>query len=205
VASACDREEAAREVSAIRHLLADQKRRARWWNVGWGAGYGAATAGQLVFAIEPDWAPIDVDADMRKGLFVGAGKSAIGSASRIVLPLKTAEVPDGDPCEVLEAARDALRWTGRKQRNSFWLNHLGGLAVNLGGALILGLGYGAWETALTSFAVGYPVGLISTYTQPRGAWRGWRRLRRGGSFVERLSVAPIATPRYRGVAIGFSF
>jgi hypothetical protein len=68
--------------------------------------------------------------------------------------------------------------------------------VNLSGSLVLGFAYDAWGAAISSFAVGYPVGLLSTYTMPRGAWDEQRR--RSGLTV---TVAPMPN----GVAIVGTF
>lgn len=194
----CDPVAAARTMAEHRGLLEDQARRSRSWNAVWGIGYFVAAAGQFAFAAKPEWAPIDVDDDMQKGLYVGAVKSAIGSAARIVVPLRAIQ-PDfdvNDPCGGAAAAEAALRITARKQKTSFWLNHLGGLAVNLGGSLVLGLGYDAWGAAATSFAVGYPVGLLSTYTMPRGAWQELR---------ERHALTVTVSPMGNGLAIAGTF
>ncbi|MNC94831.1 hypothetical protein D3C83_117900 [compost metagenome] len=41
--------------------LAADARPSTIWNTGWGIGLGVAAVGTGVFAIEPDWAPIDID------------------------------------------------------------------------------------------------------------------------------------------------
>ena len=57
----------------------------------------------------------------------------------------------------------------KKERGAFYLGHAGALVVNLAGMIVL-----AERRSLTlgleSFALGYPVGLLSIYTAPRGAW-----------------------------------
>ncbi|HUH03314.1 MAG TPA: hypothetical protein VML75_15055 [Kofleriaceae bacterium] len=175
-------------MAELRGLLEDQARRSRTWNITWTIGYGAAAAGQLAFAVKPEWAPIDIDPDMQKSLYIGAIKASIGMVSRMIIPLRAIQ-PDPDiaePCAGATAAEEALRITARKQKVSFWLNHLGGVAVNLSGALVLGIKYDAWGAAASSFALGYAVGLLNGYTQPDGAWKEPRRQR-----SSTVTVAPL--------------
>lgn len=184
----CDQVQAARTMAELRGFLEGQDRRSRTWNISWTFGYGAAAAGQLAFAVKPEWAPIDIDDDMQKSLYIGAIKASIGMVSRMVIPLRAIQ-PDPDvnePCAGAAAAEAALRITARKQKVSFWLNHVGGVAVNLSGALVLGIKYDAWAAAVSSFALGYAVGLLNGYTQPRAAWRDPPRRR-----SSTVTVAPL--------------
>ena len=68
------------------------------------------------------------------------------------------------------------KWlVGPRSVRRFWpvLNLFGGLALNVAGAAFLwsrrSLSVGA-----ISFAMSYPVGLLSTYTMPRASWHLWR-------------------------------
>jgi hypothetical protein len=55
--------------------------------------------------------------------------------------------------------RAAAERAARTERRAFWLSHLGGLAVNFGGTLVIAERT-SWKTGLWSFALGYPVGLL---------------------------------------------
>ncbi len=197
----CDPATAEAQRARIERLLADQQHKAHLWNLGWGIGFGGATVAQLVFAVRPQWAPIiNVNDKMQTSLYIGAVKSGLASVARTILPLRVERphiAPGTEPCAALAEAERALAVTARRERNSFWLNHIGSLLANLGGTLILGLGYHAWGQAALSFAVGYPVGLISIYTEPRAGWHAHR----SRSWVSGVSAAPLITPEIRGLAI----
>jgi hypothetical protein len=53
------------------------------------------------------------------------------------------------------------------------MGHLGGILVNLGGAAYVYYYDGLGKAAL-SIAIGYPVGVLSNYTMPRGTWKLYR-------------------------------
>ena len=132
--------------------------RARAWNIGWGIGLGVAAIAQAGAA------PLLGNRDQRDTLIVGAVESAIGAASSIVTPLSLRE-----PDLVCSDADAVLADAGRRERGAFYLNHIGGLVVNLGGALVLAH-YTNVSNAAVAFAVGYAVSLARTYTAPRWAW-----------------------------------
>jgi hypothetical protein len=160
--------------------LARQAHKAHIWDHSWAAIFGGVTVAQGVMAAA-HWVPgRPYDDDARAGLWVGMVKSGIGALGHLVLPLKIPR--GGDRCGALHEA-------GKHEKAAFWLNHLGGLGLNLGGLLVLGLGYHAWSEGLMSFALGYPVALLSVYTQPRGAWH----------------AQVVIQPDFRGVAIAGTF
>lgn len=174
---ACSPGEAAAEAAALRAQLDSESARADRWNLAWGIGFGAASAGQLGLAVGK-WNPFGAyDRTYRDTLYVGAGKAAIGSLGRFVTPLRV-HVPAAvaDPCADLVALRGALADAGRLERRLFWTSHIGGFLVSLGGAVILATQI-SWPVGAISFAVSYPVGLLSAYTMPRGSWHAWRSLR----------------------------
>jgi hypothetical protein len=132
--------------------------RARAWNIGWGIGLGVAAIAQAGAA------PLFGNRDERDTLIVGAVESGIGAASSVVTPLSLRE-----PDLVCSDPEDVLADDGRRERGTFYLNHIGGLVVNLGGALVLAH-YTNASNAAVAFAVGYAVSLVRTYTAPRWAW-----------------------------------
>jgi hypothetical protein len=139
--------------------LRQEHDRARTWNIGWGVGLGVAAVAQAGVA------PLLGNHEERDTLYVGAVESAIGAASSLVTPLSV-DAPD-PLCRDVDD--DTLARAGRRERNAFYLNHVGGLLVNLGGALILAH-YTTTGNAALAFGVGYAVSLVRTYTAPRWAW-----------------------------------
>lgn len=169
-AEPCDPAAAAEAAAAIDAHLAREARRARRWDNAWAITFAGLAAGQGAL-IAAEWTPTGFDDDIEAGLWVGVGKSVVGAASHLVLRLKVVR-PErtGDACADLAAAERALRETARNERRTFWLDHLGSFALNAAGLVLLGTRYDTWEEGLKSFALGYPVGLLSVYTQPRASW-----------------------------------
>jgi len=162
------------EAAALRaHLQADA-RQAHRWNVGWGVAYGVVTAGQLALAAGKVKPFGTFDADYEDTLYVGAAKSGIGVLGHLLFPLRI-DVPAAlaDPCADRDALRRALAEAGRRERATFWLNHIGSLVVNVAGAVVLAERR-SWQVGVESAALGYPVGVLSVYTAPRCAWHEWR-------------------------------
>jgi hypothetical protein len=127
--------------------------RAWRWNAGWGIGLGVAAIAQAGVA------PLIGDREQRDTLYVGAVESAIGAASSVVTPLS-----------IDATCTDAgLVDAGRRERNAFYLNHIGGLLVNLAGAIVLAH-YTTIGNGALAFGVGYSIALVRTYTAPRWAW-----------------------------------
>jgi hypothetical protein len=131
--------------------------RARVWDLAWAGSFAglAVVQGGLIAARWTPLGPFDHDAEA--GLWVGAGESVIGAVAHLVMPLRI------DPCGSLEAA-------AHHEKVAFYLDHLGGLVVSLGGMVLLGTVFGTWKQGLINFAEGYPVSLLSIYTMPRGVW-----------------------------------
>ena len=71
--------------------------------------------------------------------------------------------------------------------------------MNLVGVLALGLWADSWKQAAMSFAIGAPIGLLSTYTMPRGAWRTVRTPR----FA--VAAAPMPLPGGGGLVLAGTF
>lgn len=183
-------ERCALEDASLRAYLGDQATRIKRWNIAWGVAFAAGATFEYSL-VAAEWNPFgDWDADARAGALAGAVKASVGVVSKLVLPLKTerAAAATGDPCVDLANAETALRAMAKRQRRSFYLNHLGGLAVNLTGVLVLGLVADTWKQAAMSFAIGAPIGLLSTYTMPRGAWKTARTPR----FT--MAAAPMVLP-----------
>ena len=115
-------------------------------------------------------------------------------------------MPTGDACADLADATRALRESAHNEKEGFYLNHIGGLALPVGGALLLGFYFDSWEEAAISFGLGYPVSLATTYTQPR---RSWRAVRSGELTVAAPAASWRLTPVhgrvYSGLVISGEF
>jgi hypothetical protein len=174
--------------------LAADARPSFLWNTGWGIGLGVSAVGSGVFALKPEWSPIEIDRGLRAGLATTAIKSTIGAAGRLVLPLKVRRAPPttGDACADLAAAEAALAWTAGKQKRTFWLNLLGATALHIGSAVVVGVGYDDWGAAATGFILGGLVTVAIAWTQPRGSWKLHKRgiPREASSWLLLPDVAP---------------
>lgn len=144
----------------LRQRLTREHDRAARWTLGWGLGLGGLAVAQGVAA------PFVDDRVQRDTLYVGAVNAAIGAASSLVFPLRIDATPDGASCAEVEQAVIA---GGTIERSAFYLDHLGGFAVNVGAAVVLAY-YTDVKTAALSFAAGYAIALVRTYTSPRWAW-----------------------------------
>jgi hypothetical protein len=159
--TACDPAEAAE----LRAHLEQQASHARKWNIAWAITFGGAAVGSAAVALANPFP------ELQTGLYVSAGKATIGALGRVILPLRIPlPPPNADACADVAALRKAVAVAAKRERGNFYLNHVGGILVNGGGAAII-----YWKTdsigqALLSVAIGYPVGLLSNYTAPRGSW-----------------------------------
>jgi hypothetical protein len=207
VAEPCHGAAAAARATRIRTLLAREARRGRRWDVGWGVGLGVVAVAQGALAYT-ETTPVGEPTDAKlASLWVGAIKATIGAGAHVVLPLRVTQpgAPTGDACADLAAAERALRDTARAERAAFVLNHLGGLALTVGGALYLGLGEDDWGEAALSAALGYPVGLAITYTLPRDAWHAWRDGEQRGDATVTWRLTPVRSRELTGVVVGGVF
>ena len=165
----------ATEATELRTHLETEARRAKRWNVIWGVLFGAAVVGQVAFAVaEVNPTGGEYDDDAKETLIVGASKATLAVGSKVILPLRI-PVPaqTGDACTDVKALRLALAEAARREKRSFWLTHLGGTAVNLAGATILTIRR-SFKVGAISFAISYPIGPASAYTQPRRSWKLYR-------------------------------
>ena len=144
------------------------------WNLGWALGFGGAAAIQFTLAATRTNPFGTFTTDYQETLYAGAIKSTIGMLSRVIQPLHVSVPPlNADRCADLKALRDRLSSIARKERSTFWLTHLGGIALNLTSGLIL-WHRRSFEVGATSFLISFPVGPIAAYTMPRGSWHLWR-------------------------------
>jgi hypothetical protein len=162
--TSCD----AAEAAELRVHLTDQKQKADRWNLVWALSFTGASVGTFAVGVANPFP------SLQAGLYASGGKAAIGALARWILPLRV-HVPakTGDTCADVLALRTELRKVGRNERALFYMGHIGGLLVNLGGAAYVWYA-DSGSKALLSVAIGYPIGLLSNYTMPRGAWHKYR-------------------------------
>lgn len=157
------------EAAELRHHLTLELHRADAWNTAWALGFAAATVGQLAL-VEAKVNPIGpFDDDFKASLRVGAIKSGLGAAARVLLPLQfSIPAPVADACADVRALHRAVARAGFKERRSIWLTLIAGTAMNLAGSIYLWSTHD-FGTAAQSFLFGVPVGPIHALTQPRAS------------------------------------
>jgi hypothetical protein len=198
--------DAEQRLALVRERLRADARDARVWTWGWGLGFSALAAGQAGLALTR------ADRGERAELAVGAGKSALGLIPVLLVPVPAARDADAidarlsasaqpaDRCAVVPEAEASLRRNAEAEAFAqSWLAHLGTAAVNGGGLLIVGLGYGRWGTGVAGALVGTLVGEINIFTRPTGALRGRRE------YEDRWTLAPLVTRGAAGVQIAGHF
>jgi len=155
----------ASESSGLRSHLVREQHRGDAWTLDWRLTFPSATAASLSFGL------LTSSDYLREGAYVSAGKAGLATLTRWIFPLHV-RMPEetADACVDLAALRKETRRIGTLERRFFWMGHIGGIALNLGGAALL-WSRSTLSQGLISIAVGYPVGVIHTYTMPRGSWQ----------------------------------
>ena len=169
-ASPCEQE----ATELYKHLELESERAGRW-NTIWAILFGAAVVGQVAFAVaEVDPLGRDYTQDTKETLIVGASKATLAVGSKVILPLRI-PVParTQDACVDVQTLRTALAVAAKREKRSFWLTHVGGTVINLAGATILTVRR-SFKVGAISFAISYPIGPASAYTQPRRSWKLYR-------------------------------
>jgi len=198
-AEPCDPGEAEARTARIQAHLDREKRRARRWDNAWLITFASLAAAQGAL-VAFEWTPLgEYDDTAEAGLQVGAIKAGVGALAHLVLRLKVVRPRrTGDPCTDLAEAERALRATAKNEKRTFFLQHLGSLAVNVAGLVYLGTVQDSWGEGAKSMA-GYPVGVLAVYTQPRGSWKASRR----GDFSAQLGI--VHRPDYAGLVLAGTF
>lgn len=178
------------------------------WSWSWGGVYAAGVIAQGVGI------PFTNDRGKKIDLEVGVAATGFGFLALTVLPLQLTLPLRGarrhwdaaHPCETLARAERTLLSVDKDQRLANGpLAHVGNVAVNVGIALILGLGYGRWSSAALNGGIGVVVGEANALTQPHHLRDVLERYRSGrfDLMSPRLawSVAPLATRDLTGAAL----
>ena len=194
-------------IAFLSKLLGQQSEVIRLWKLLWGAGYGLMTAGQLALmpllsAHREDWV-------------IGAASSAVGFAVVVIDPM---EVIEGGPlfvqrarvvtpeqtCQLLIDGERMLGAGARKQAfSTSWISHVVNVLFNVGVGLLLGFGYGRWQTAGINGAVGIAVGEATVLTTPTGLVDGWERYRSGGTNDSKVTVRLVPAGIGAGMVLTF--
>ena len=191
------------DADRLRAHLEDAAIKTRRWNVAWGIAFAGAAAGQVAFALA-ELNPLgDFDPAAEETLYVGAVKATLGLATRVIMPVGV-DVPaiQDDRCAELEALRSELTKIAKRERRTFWLTHLGGTALNLAGAAFLWSRH-SFKDGAVSFAISYPVGVLSAYTLPRASWKRWRTEQ--ASWVSGVTVGVAPSPQGTLFTVGGAF
>jgi hypothetical protein len=158
------------------------------WRYGWTAAYGVIAVGQLALAATKTNVFGDFNREYRDKDYLGASQATLGALAMLLAPSVDVPVPIADTCADVTALRAARVKTGKSERALFYAGHLGNFVVNLGGSLLLARATN-WQAGALAFAIGYPIGLLNTYTMPRASWHA-------------LDVVPVPLAE-GGVAIRF--
>lgn len=185
-------EPCAEDAAALRAELERESRNVNRWVLAWRIVYTTAAVGELAVA-----ASGAANREDTQGLWVGGAKASLAALGFWFAPLRVrVPPPSGDACTDLSMLRNMSERAASDERAAFWAAHVSGLIVNGIGIAILSQ-TASWRTALTSFATGYPVGLLSTYTMPRASW---------GRVREQSWTAGVTAARGRwGLVVAGSF
>lgn len=151
--------------SALRAELLRESRRVQQWKWAWRITYTTLAVAQFAVA-----ASDSVSRDDKQSLWVGGVKSSIAALGQWTSPLRIhVPPPTGDACTDRSQLRYVAERAAADERIVFWTGHIGGPIINLGGAAVIASRV-SWQAGLLSFATGYAVGLLNTYTMPRASW-----------------------------------
>jgi hypothetical protein len=168
-------------LQVIHHMLEQGRpNAARWW-YGWLIGYSAATIVQGGIGLTSK------DKDTRQDMALGAATTFLGAMGQIMTPIvprtaldRISGIPESTPAErkaKLAEAESVFREFALRERNGrSWKIHAVTGAVNLGGGLIVWLGFkrSIWE-GLGNFILNTAVTEIQIWTQPTRTARDYDR------------------------------
>jgi hypothetical protein len=178
-----------------------------WW-YGWTAGYGAATAEQIVAHCQAD------TTKERQDTLVGYVTSAFGVIGQLVAPVEAGRlaaqlraIPGQTPEErqaKLTAAESFLRRSAAQEAfGRSWKMHAITGAVNLGIGLFLWLRYDRpVRDGLVIFATGQLVSEVQIFTQPMKAVRDLREYEQRSEFDHTRTVGADHSTWYVGATPG---
>jgi len=200
----------------IRAELGRESARAQRWTTAWQVSFGLATGAQLAVM------PFFDDRDMRIELAVGAGKSAVGLAGLLVMPLVVNRAPQAlegwagsetlGRCALLAQAEGLLLEAAESEAaGRGWLMHGANVLLNAGAGVALGWGLDRWQTAAINASAGLAVGVLMILTQPDALedvlvrYRGGELGRDEADPRASFFVAPACTPSGAGLQLSIVF
>ena len=164
----------AAEADELRGFLAKEIASADKWDLAWALAFAGVSTAQTAAAVTKFKPGGGFTADDEATLYVGGAKSFIGFGAHTITAIRVKlPAPDPDPCVDVARLRKALAKLGKAERQTFWMTHLGGFAINLAGGAIL-WHERSFKVGLISVLVSLPVGPFTAYTMPRAAWHRWR-------------------------------
>ena len=196
------------------HLAAESARGDTWTHA-WAATYAGLTVAQLAAS------PLIVESDKIEW-YVGAASSGIGLAFVVIDPLEVIDAGPSyarragwatDPQEIcaLIAEGEGLleRSAEHEALGRRWYMHAANVVLNIGLALILGLGVGHWVAGAVNFALGVAVGELTILTAPNRLISAWSEYQRGelgeAAAPVGLRWVPMIRPNAAGLALAGSF
>ena len=202
----------------VRTRLGQARRHATGWMIGWATVHSGLIATQGIL-LATSTAPAD-----RVDRYIGMSAAGLGLFTVLVAPpgaliedlrlerrIRAAR-PGDDRCALLGEAEHALLRVAKSQRfNRGPFFHGGSFVFNVGIGLLLGLGFGHWETAAVSSFVGIAVGELMFFTQPNRAPEDLAQYRSGAlgrspsRAITSFWVVPNITPQVTSLQIGFGF
>lgn len=163
----------AAEAASLRTQLHDESVRMDRWRYGWTAAYGVIAVAQLGLVATKTNVFGAYDREYRDKDYLGAAQAGLGAIAMVLSPSIDVPSPVADTCADVTALRAARMKTGETERTLFYGSHLGNFVVNLGGSLLLARAT-TGQAGVIAFAIGYPIGLLNTYTMPRASWHAVR-------------------------------
>jgi len=199
--------EVAQRLDYLQHALDRGERTATVWRLGWIAGYGGATVGELAIRSRADSDKGKQDA------LVGAATSAVGALGSLFTPLGASHLParlrsmPGDSPEQgrakLTAAERFLRESAADEiRGRSWQAHALAGAVNLGAGLVVALHYKRPADGFLTFAVGQLISEVQIFTQPMRAVRDLRDYEHRSDFASASAADARRVTWYLGATPG---
>lgn len=157
-------------LQVIHHMLEQGKPNVERWWYGWLIGYSAATIAQGAIGLAGN------DKNTRQDMALGAATTFLGALGQIVIPMGTnldrlSGMPESTPAarkaKLLEAENIFRELAFKERDGKSWKTHVITGSVNLGGGLIVWLGFkrSFWE-GLANFALNTVVTEIQIWTQP---------------------------------------
>lgn len=158
------------QVNFLRQSLKQTLESERSWSTNWTLGFVALTGAQEIGA------NLVNDQAYRTDFHVGAVSTAIGLIPTCIFIPRMIYQKDLKDNKIEAALEEAAENQSFMQS---WISHAGGVLYSLGVGAVLGLGYHHWFSALSSVAVGIPIGELMIRTRSTSAVQALQKYRAG--------------------------